>query len=461
MSGIKGITSWTSVSKRLKHKSRKTPQEICKSCKYKNICLYKDLTRMDEKKMFDNNVECEHFNFVIEHRAQLTYEYDKLNKKIKRYSFSGKTEEEALNKARAQKVELDKNGGPRILNVNGKTLADYINDYINEKVALGKIKDNTLDRNKMTLIQLKKYKFINKSIADVTRNDLLNYFSQINKYSETTIKQQVELIKHSFDKAFYEKVIPENFFIGYNCLEKPKSHYVSKRKRISLTIEEEKKLVDYLWHTPYYQCKNKYVILLQLSIGLRIGEALSLTIDDIDFEKNILHIHKTLTKIKGKFAIGEVTKTANGMRDIPMNKYLQKILKEAVDHMRANKKNLLFCGPTGDILNEQSINSALKRICIHLGIGIYQTPNKKDKMTTYTDVHTHMLRATFATRCAEAKMAPKVLAKILGHSDPKITNKYYVSISDEFVQSENVEMESYMDKNNIFSLEEKITNDET
>ncbi len=318
-----------------------------------------------------------------------------------------------------------------------------------------------MDRNIATLIQLKKFKFVNKPIADVTRNDLINYFSQINKYSKSTIKQQFELIKHSFDKAFYEKIISENFFIGYNALEKPTSQYVSKRKRIALSIDEEKKLVNYLWQTPYYQCKNKYVMLLQLSIGLRIGEALSLSVDDVDFEKNILHIHKTLTKKNGNFVIGYVTKTANGMRDIQMNKYLQKILEEAVEHVRTNKMNLLFCGPKGNLLNEQSINSALRRIAIHLDIGVFQSQNKKGKMQNYTDVHTHMLRATFATRCAEAKMAPKVLAKILGHSDPKITNKYYISISDEFVQAENSEMESYMDKNNIFSLGNKITYDKT
>ncbi len=69
MSEIKGITSWTSISKRPKRKTKKSPKDICKECKYKNICLYKNLTRMDEKKMFKNNVDCEHFNFVIEHRA--------------------------------------------------------------------------------------------------------------------------------------------------------------------------------------------------------------------------------------------------------------------------------------------------------------------------------------------------------------------------------------------------------
>lgn len=37
-----------------------------------------------------------------------------------------------------------------------------------------------------------------------------------------------------------------------------------------------------------------------------------------------------------------------------------------------------------------------------------------------------MLRGTFATRCAEAKIAPVVLKQILGHKDISVTMKYYV-----------------------------------
>lgn len=46
-----------------------------------------------------------------------------------------------------------------------------------------------------------------------------------------------------------------------------------------------------------------------------------------------------------------------------------------------------------------------------------------------TDVHTHMLRGTFATRCAKTKIAPAVLKNILGHVDITVTMQYYVKIS--------------------------------
>lgn len=49
---------------------------------------------------------------------------------------------------------------------------------------------------------------------------------------------------------------------------------------------------------------------------------------------------------------------------------------------------------------EASINYALKRADLKLGIGLYEEVNSKGKKVIRTDIHTHMLRGTFATRCA-------------------------------------------------------------
>ena len=102
---------------------------------------------------------------------------------------------------------------------------------------------------------------------------------------------------------------------------------------------------------------------------------------------------------------------------------------------------------------ENSINSCLKRIALKLGIGIYEDYNKKGKIVKKTDVHTHMLRGTFATRCAEAKIAPAVLMKILGHKDIKVTMEYYIDVDAEFQRSENENIKNYLLENNIFGIE--------
>ena len=88
----------------------------------------------------------------------------------------------------------------------------------------------------------------------------------------------------------------------------------------------------------------------------------------------------------------------------------------------------------------------------------YETEDKKGRLVKRTDVHTHMLRGTFATRCAEAKIAPAVLKKILGHSDITVTMQYYVDVDTEFENSEKQNVEKYLIGKEIFGVD--FTEDE-
>ena len=169
---------------------------------------------------------------------------------------------------------------------------------------------------------------------------------------------------------------------------------------------------------------------------MRIGEALVLDYTkDIDLEKGIVIIRRTQTKdTKGKSRIGETTKTFSGQRTIDLNDISRKAIEDAMNHIIPNKFHLLFYNPT----NKQ--------------YGLYEEVNSKGKKVTRSDIHTHMLRGTFATRCAEAKIAPVVLKEILGHSDISITMKYYIDIDTDFIKAENKSVVNYLINKNIFGV---------
>ena len=196
---------------------------------------------------------------------------------------------------------------------------------------------------------------------------------------------------------------------------------------------------------------------------MRIGEALVLDYEkDIELENGKIHIRRTQTKdLNGKVIIGETAKTENGQRTINMNNISKQIIQDALVHKIENKNHLLFCKSDKTMHLENSINSCLKRIALKLDIGIYEEYNKNGKLVKKTDVHTHMLRGTFATRCAEAKIAPAVLKKILGHSDITVTMQYYVDVDSEFEKTENKNVEDYLFDKDIFGVdfnsEEKIS----
>ena len=136
-----------------------------------------------------------------------------------------------------------------------------------------------------------------------------------------------------------------------------------------------------------------------------------------------------------------------------MNNIIYQIIQGALEHRIENKEHLLFCKEDRTMYVENSINSSLKRIALDLDIGIYEEENTKGKLVKKTDIHTHMLRGTFATRCAEAKIAPAVLKKILGHTDITVTMKYYVDVDIEFEKAENKNVEDYLIDKEIFNVD--------
>ena len=342
---VKGITSGTYLLKRKKDKSTKiNSREICNQCKYRNTCKYKNISKFENGKVFNNNVECEYFYFIITPKAILTIGRDITTGKVMTKTFVGKNESEAYNKALTEKLKLDQNGGIKIITKSNKTIVDLIEGVLNEDFNLGKIKQVTFKRKTDTLKKLRKEKFANIPIVKVKREDVIKYLESLKSYSKSTIKQIYELICMAFGQATYENIITDNFMTGWKRVEKPKSEYKGHHRK-SLTIEEQKKLVDYLHSVKYEKCHKKYLFLLLLTTGMRIGEALVLDYEkDIDMVNGKIYIKKTQTKnTAGKAIIGETAKTENGERVLTMTNISKRIVEAALAHKMPNKNHLLFC----------------------------------------------------------------------------------------------------------------------
>lgn len=443
---FKGITVGTYISRKPKNKKDK---DICTKCETYNKIQNKNIDKEKEYKLCKGCDKC----YVSKScKALFTVGRDQTTGKTLRKTFCADTEEEALNKALEYKIDLDKNGGVRIITKTNKTLIDLIKPLIDEQFKLNRIKESTYKRKLDTMKKLENASFANKPIAKVNREDVVNYLASLKNYSKTTIKQNYELLCMGFGEAYHQKIIENNFLDGYKRIEKPKSEYEGHH-RIALTIEEQRKFMQFLNDVNYSKFKHKYLFLLLISTGMRIGEALVLDYEkDIDLENGTITIRRTQTKdLNGKSRIGDSTKTFSGQRTINLNEIGKKALEGAFKHIIKNKFHLLFYNPTNKkygLYEEASINSALKRVGLKLELGLYEEITSNGKKVIRTDLHTHMLRATFATRCAEAKIAPVVLKQILGHKNIDITMKYYIDIDTEFIESEtDTAMRYLIDKN--------------
>lgn len=163
------------------------------------------------------------------------------------------------------------------------------------------------------------------------------------------------------------------------------------------------------------------VIHFQLYTGMRIGETLALTWDDIDFEQKTININKTVNFVNGEFKIGP-PKTENSYRTLGMNTTVYNLLqqvKEEQDKMKLALKdvwqdlNLVFTQDTGGYIQRANINNRL---------------NSLKKGTNYEYITVHSLRHANATLLLMNGVDLKIVSAHLGHNDITTTANVYVDV---------------------------------
>lgn len=157
--------------------------------------------------------------------------------------------------------------------------------------------------------------------------------------------------------------------------------------------------------------KNNYIgIVICLYTGIRLGELLALTWNDIDFAKGFMRITKTTYRIKEngipRIVVDE-PKTKNSIRVIPLSKNLLDLLKKI---KKTSNSNYVISTRNNGIVGTRSYQRTFERILAKLDI-----PYK----------NFHSLRHTFATHAIEMGMDIKTLSEIIGHKNPMITLQRY------------------------------------
>lgn len=237
-----------------------------------------------------------------------------------------------------------------------------------------------------------------------------------------------------------------------NELVQPKKREDPKQR--VLTIEEQKLFVEYSRGTMYDTAYN-----LVLQTGMRAGEVGGLKWSDIDYEKNIIHIKRTLleSKEKGGFYFGE-PKCKSSIRDIPLTEEAKNFLheqklKQARFKLRAKEwsdkwDGLVFTTIHGNPVGTTTFNNMMNRVVKQINQDKkiwYNTQDTREEDRIYVErIYMHALRHTFATRCIEAGMNPKTLQVILGHSTFAVTMDMYVHVLDDNRTSEMEKIEKYI-----------------
>ena len=193
---------------------------------------------------------------------------------------------------------------------------------------------------------------------------------------------------------------------------------------------------------------------------MRPGELFALTLKDICFDEGYIDVNKTLVYQKyldddcKTFHI-EPPKTKQSYRHVPINtechKYLERQLelKDIVKCKRPKEQNdYLFVTSYNTPLNSQIYSDSIKSIVKQINL----TKNFDDEFPVFSG---HTFRHTFATRCFEVGIQPKVVQSYLGHATLKMTMDLYTHVTEE-KSANDIERIVENDRNNVIDFGLKV-----
>lgn len=323
-------------------------------------------------------------------------------------------------------------GNELYLKNNGIPLNLLMRGNAQKKREMNLIEERQYSRILDTITAIEKAPSMQKNIDEISSQEIQDYLNTLTKYSESTINKIYEQFKQNYKYAHEKGYIVKNPLVD---VIKPKSLKPTKQVR-ALEIDEQEKFTNYLMTIPKEIEPYKLVYLIEMYAGLRIGEVLALRNSDIDLNKDLISVNKTLTTDREhKIIMGKTTKSKAGIREIPIPEFIKNDIIAQMKSAENNKDQQLFVNTKGEYVNPRIVNRALQRTLKNMGI---------------TDISTHSLRHTYGTRCIEAGMRDVALQRLMGHSDITVTLNTYTSVFNKYKEEELQKVNDYYLKNGLF-----------
>lgn len=274
------------------------------------------------------------------------------------------------------------------------------------------VKAATYDRLLISCKMLEKNRISNFPVDDLRSIDIQRYVNELSEqgYSSSTIKKQFNLLTAYLKYAFSQNDISSLIYLAVRL---PSEQSVKKTRAVEAYSRQEQREMRMIFDTlekPAYAAA-----ILMLETGLRVGEVLSLTWDDVNWNRKAVKVGKTLIRLSASTDsfVQYSAKSKSSNRTVPLSTAAIDILDrlaqiEGTKGFLFRAKDDLYTPESYSSL-EFHIKAALKRIDI---------PYKG----------MHAFRHTFASNCYDRGCDVKLLSKLLGHADVSITYNTYIHL---------------------------------
>ena len=334
--------------------------------------------------------------------------YDKINRRYqargyitypngirKRASFYGKTAREAAEKRDLAIAEaISPNGNPVMISTI--TLGQYLTKWVE---SAKKIRESTRsgykgEINKYIVPNIGKVK-----LSCLTHQDIQNMINKV-QYEGASVRT-TQILRNILSRALKSAE-------GQNLVRHNIMHYVEldtyhPKERKVWSEDEGRAFKEAIRNHKY-----RFFFQLYMTYGLRRGEAIPLTWEDIDFEQKTISITKQYT-YHGRKLVVCPPKTDKSIRTLPMLPHIEAMLLELKEKNNSPVSNLVV-SDNGKLVKPSSINYEFERII------------KQNKLSP---VVLHSLRHFVATELKNNNATAKDAQEILGHSSIFTTLQYY------------------------------------
>ena len=272
--------------------------------------------------------------------------------------------------------------------------------------------NNQSDRNKVLeeyLIYINNVKNYSQNTIKSYNSDIKHYFENTesvgefssylkhlnkNKYSKTSINRKITSIRMFLFWAV------DNDYFNQNQIKIVNNLKVEKKLPNVLTASYINRLLDSLPESSEKDLRDKAILELMYSSGLRVSEVSNLTLNSINKNNSI--------RVLGK---------GSKERVLPMTKRAYVSTKKYIETSRPKfendkSKNYLFLGVRGGQLSDREIRRIVK---------------------FRTGTFPHSIRHTFATHLLEGGADLRIVQELLGHNDPS-TTQIYTHVSKKQLQ---------------------------